>query len=445
MQESAGEAGQAGAWRTIVSTILSYHWTSDREKLEAFVLDRIEKNERALLVAHLEKCEECKRRVQEERELLAGIRRFGRVEMKRRLKLRARRDQGRRFEWTHAASLAAAIVIMLGAALAIRWFINVEQSTKTREIIISENKESKPGERALWIIGRIVEIKEKPVRAGASLADQGTRLLAGKIEKQSAKAAGETLAQEVTSAQTAGPGEELRVAAQRPASRDTIGSMAYEAGRTDNLKAGVRSQEGGKNYPQSNSISVLGPEARESRRAVSRQLGVSESKAIDTSEKKSLPAPIAYDRSGYQVADSSKAKRNTESAELEKSEIPVASQEAAKARRPLMAEEIPTSHGEYAARREAKPAPRKGRQVKNIVVRRGNMNDLPESMRTKDVSAVQTRLEKTSEGMVLTFYSNLIKDSVATTVEAIAPDSIIVTFRNKQIEYRIPEGLVGKM
>jgi hypothetical protein len=72
-------------------------------------------------------------------------------------------------------------------------------------------------------------------------------------------------------------------------------------------------------------------------------------------------------------------------------------------------------------------------------------NDLPASMKTGDASAVQTRLEKTSEGMVLTFYSNLIKDSVATAVEAIGSDSIIVTFRNKQIEYDIPGGLGGKM
>jgi hypothetical protein len=422
-----------------VSKILSYHWTSDQEKLEAFVLNKIEKKERALLAAHLEKCEDCSRKVQEERELLAGIRRFGRAEMKRRLRMRTRRDQGRRFEWIHAASIAAAIVVMLGAAFAVRWFINIEQKTKTREIILSENKESKPGERALWIIGRIVEVKAKP--AGGLPAEKENRSLADRIEKQSEKVKGETIAQEMTSSQTAGLKEETSGTAQRRA--DTAGPVAYEPVRTDAFKSRASSQEKAKNYPQS--ISISRSQTNESRRALSLPLGARESRISDAEKKKAQPTPAAYDRLKLPAADSNKAKRSGESAGLMKSETSTAPQITAKTRQPLMAEEKPVLHSEYSAKREMRPAANRGRSIKNIVVRKGDMNDLPASMRTRDASAVHTRLEKTREGMVLTFYSDIIKDSVATSIEAVAPDSIIVTFSNKQIEYHIPGGLGGKM
>lgn len=428
-----------------MSTILSYHWTSDQEKLEAFVLDRIDKKERALLVAHLEKCEECSRRVQEERELLAGIRRFGRLEMKRRLKMRLRRDRGRRFEWTQAASLAAAIVVMLGAVFAIRWFIDSEQSkTRTREIILSENKESKPAERALWIIGKIVEIREKPVRSKDLMADRRDRSFADRDQVQAETVASESVSKEVASLQVAKPKEEATLAAQRqPESRDTSTSIAFESGKLDTIRPMAVSETRALNLPRSD---VRGKSnSVERRQAAARLPGTREPGTSDSAEKKMEAAPVAYDRLEYITPDSSKAKRSLEMSSLAKSETPATPQVAAKARQTLMAEEKPASHSGYVAKRELKPAPRKGRPIKNIVVRRGDMNELPASMRSRDASAVQTRLEKTSEGMVLTFYSNMIKDSVATSVEAVASDSIVVTFRTRQIIYQIPGGLGGKM
>jgi hypothetical protein len=87
-------------------------------------------------------------------------------------------------------------------------------------------------------------------------------------------------------------------------------------------------------------------------------------------------------------------------------------------------------------------------KVKNapaVIVQRGDMKDLPVSMRNGDVSVIHTRLERTPKGVLLTFYSSTITDSVATDIEAIAPDSLIVTFRNRQIAYHIPGGWAGKM
>jgi hypothetical protein len=88
-------------------------------------------------------------------------------------------------------------------------------------------------------------------------------------------------------------------------------------------------------------------------------------------------------------------------------------------------------------------AMKKRRPAKNIIVRRGDMKDLPASMRTKDPSAIQTKFERTPNGVLLTFYSAAIKDTSATFVEAVTADSIIVFFRSKQIAYHIPGGLNG--
>jgi hypothetical protein len=135
----------------------SQHWTSDPEKVEAFVLHRIDESERVSCTTHLNQCEECRRVVQEERELVAGIRYVGRKEMKLRLKQWIQSGQGKRFDWTQAASLAAAIILMLGAVFTIRWFTDFNQSkTRSHEIVLKSDDSSK---RSLWIIGKVVEQK----------------------------------------------------------------------------------------------------------------------------------------------------------------------------------------------------------------------------------------------------------------------------------------------
>ena len=135
----------------------SQHWVSDPEKVEAFVLHRIDESERVSCTAHLNQCEECRRAVQEERELVAGIRYVGRKEMKLRLKQWIQRGQGKRFDWIQAASLAAAIILMLGAVFTIRWFTDFNQSkTRSHEIVLKSDDSS---QRSLWIIGKVVEQK----------------------------------------------------------------------------------------------------------------------------------------------------------------------------------------------------------------------------------------------------------------------------------------------
>ncbi len=135
----------------------SQHWASDPEKVEAFVLHRINESERVSCTTHLNQCEGCRRAVQEERELVAGIRYVGRKEMKLRLKQWIQHDQGTRFDWTQIASLAAAIVLMLGAVFTIRWFTDFNQiKTRLHEIVLKSDNSS---QRSTWIIGKVVEQK----------------------------------------------------------------------------------------------------------------------------------------------------------------------------------------------------------------------------------------------------------------------------------------------
>ena len=130
------------------------HWTADPQKLESYILHQLAEKEYELYTAHLADCGECSKRVQRERELIAGIRRYGRTEFKRRLRHRTRRDRERRFEWTQVASLAAAVLLMVGAVFAIRWFSDVEQRTsQSREIALRSDESS---QHSVWIMGRVV-------------------------------------------------------------------------------------------------------------------------------------------------------------------------------------------------------------------------------------------------------------------------------------------------
>ena len=132
----------------------SKHWTIDIENIEFYLLHSLDAVKEQEFTEHLHQCEECRLRVQKERELIAGIRRFGQVEMKRRLKQHMHREQGRRFEWTQAASIAAAVILMFTAVFAIRWFTDFELGkTRNREIAL---KKSDVSQRSFWITGKVI-------------------------------------------------------------------------------------------------------------------------------------------------------------------------------------------------------------------------------------------------------------------------------------------------
>lgn len=124
------------------------------ENIELYLLHQLDEVKEQEFTEHLQMCGVCRFRVQKEQELIAGIQRFGRLEMKRRLKQRIRREQGRRFEWTQVASIAAAVVLMLAAVFMIRWITDIENGkTRNREIAFKNNEVA---QRSLWITGKVI-------------------------------------------------------------------------------------------------------------------------------------------------------------------------------------------------------------------------------------------------------------------------------------------------
>ena len=95
----------------------SKHWTNDQDLLERFVLGDLGKETQRQLDRHLADCVECREAVRREREIAAGIRRFGREQMKARLKKAvdaSHREVRHSLSWQKMASIAAVLVVVIG-------------------------------------------------------------------------------------------------------------------------------------------------------------------------------------------------------------------------------------------------------------------------------------------------------------------------------------------
>jgi hypothetical protein len=132
----------------------SKHWTKDVENIESYLMHQLDEVKGQEFTEHLQMCKECRLRVKKEQELIAGIREYGRVELKRRLNQRIQREQRKGFEWMQVASIAAAVVLMFAAVFMIRWFTDFEHGkTRSREIVF---RESEVSQRSLWITGKVI-------------------------------------------------------------------------------------------------------------------------------------------------------------------------------------------------------------------------------------------------------------------------------------------------
>ncbi|MDE3058779.1 MAG: hypothetical protein KGJ59_12570, partial [Bacteroidota bacterium] len=98
------------------------HWTSDADLVEQFLLRRLDSKKISECGMHLYDCEQCRRIVEQEAELIAGIRRFGRREIKKSLRARLKNEEGFSLAWTQIVSVAAAVfLILIGAAIYKLW------------------------------------------------------------------------------------------------------------------------------------------------------------------------------------------------------------------------------------------------------------------------------------------------------------------------------------
>lgn len=99
------------------------HWTDDPDLLDRYVLERVEPSERALLEQHLRACGRCRRVVQDERELLAGITLSGREKMKELLRESLKSEEANVFQRYQFISLAAAVLVILVGLGVFRYYV----------------------------------------------------------------------------------------------------------------------------------------------------------------------------------------------------------------------------------------------------------------------------------------------------------------------------------
>jgi hypothetical protein len=96
------------------------HWTDDEELLSRFVLGRISGARALGLEAHLASCERCRKAVEQERIVAAGVRRLGREELKRSIARNVHRTP-MTVPWPKILAAAAVVVIAGGVLLYDRW------------------------------------------------------------------------------------------------------------------------------------------------------------------------------------------------------------------------------------------------------------------------------------------------------------------------------------
>jgi anti-sigma factor RsiW len=116
-----------------VSESKNIHWVENRDLLERFVLGRLNSAEAAQLEEHLQECDQCRKAVAKERELVAGIRRAGRESMKHRLAQRIERRKSGGTNWYRVAGVAAGIVLLVTVGVYNRWFTGTETHVQNQD------------------------------------------------------------------------------------------------------------------------------------------------------------------------------------------------------------------------------------------------------------------------------------------------------------------------
>ena len=115
------------------------HWTENEEILEEFALGRIEPAFRTELEEHLAGCPACRRKVEDERILAAGIRNAGARKTRETLDVLMKGNE-RNIPWPHILSMAAALVLIIGIGIYNRWLVRSIPPART-DVVIGEKKE----------------------------------------------------------------------------------------------------------------------------------------------------------------------------------------------------------------------------------------------------------------------------------------------------------------
>lgn len=92
---------------------MNEHWTYDEASLDAFLRDEIAPGEKTRLQGHLDKCEQCRTRLEVEKALVEGVRTVGREELRGALRSMLLERSSRRsmaLRWLAAAAVVAIIL-----------------------------------------------------------------------------------------------------------------------------------------------------------------------------------------------------------------------------------------------------------------------------------------------------------------------------------------------
>ncbi len=128
-----------------MSNDLKKYWTDDPELIEKYILNKISAEEKKRLDAEIADCEPCKAKLQEEMEIVAGIRHYGRDILKARLRKKLQRERATQFFTYQYVGLAAAVVIIaIGLGAYQIWFSDLVALKKfhQQEIVFKQSEDS---------------------------------------------------------------------------------------------------------------------------------------------------------------------------------------------------------------------------------------------------------------------------------------------------------------
>jgi len=184
----------------------SPHFAEDPELLEEFVLGRLDRMSTERCEQHLRTCEVCREAVDEERMIAAGAKRYGRDQIKARLRTRLGEVPTRRVPWPHVLSAAAILVILIGIGITQHWFTarvapveNLEAEGPPKDLEMRNeplpmqqpapsSSEYAPGSRTAGKMHRQEETKakepDKDVGSAPAPADRAEPLLSAEGERR---------------------------------------------------------------------------------------------------------------------------------------------------------------------------------------------------------------------------------------------------------------------
>lgn len=126
------------------------HPRYDPEKVEGYVQGSLGRAELQAIEEHLRHCNECRRAVDDERLLAAGVRRLGRQDLKNRLARRAAEQPRAVIPWPRIVAVAATVVVVAGIGI-LRFWSTRDESTRHASLrdvpAVSESDSKVPGKK----------------------------------------------------------------------------------------------------------------------------------------------------------------------------------------------------------------------------------------------------------------------------------------------------------